>query len=99
MSKYIKIQEPVWKDRSVGVANYNLIGVGRIFVEILHKDKFGNRSFPNTLVMDNEKARTYPTQQVSHTVTVHRIPIKDFEELARDPISVVGEGTNVVPAV
>ena len=72
----IYIIEPIWKNRSVGIAREKIID--DIEVEILYKDKYGNRTFPGVYRMDREKALSYPTQIVKGK-TLKIIPIKDFK--------------------
>lgn len=73
----IKIKEPIWKNRSVGIAESKMLDEV-IEVEILYKDKTGNRLYPGIYKMNWAKAMTYP-KQVIRGVNLRIIPIKDFE--------------------
>lgn len=57
MNKIIKIKEPIWWNRSVGLAENKLSDITKI--QILHKDKHGNLVFPHTYSITKEKAMNY----------------------------------------
>jgi hypothetical protein len=73
----IQIKYPIWKTRSVGIADYKLKGKGTVRMEILYKDKQGERIYPYIYEMPIYKAVRYPTQEVKG-ITLHIIPIEDF---------------------
>jgi len=72
----IKIRKPIWKTRSVGI-NSNKIISDEVTVEILYKDKSGNRLYPGIYFMSSGKAKLYPIQIVKGN-KLHIIPIGDF---------------------
>jgi len=72
----IIIRSPIWKTRSVGVADYKI--TKDIVVKISYKTTTGERLYPDPLFMTREKAKQYPTQTVSG-VTLRIIPIDHFE--------------------
>jgi len=75
----IKIKAPIWKKpRSVGIASYKI--TGNLKIEILYKDKSGEKLYPNPFYITKEKALSYPTQYLSkHDLTLYIIPIKDLD--------------------
>lgn len=79
MSKQtIKIRTPIWKTRSVGIADFRLDG-DVVRVEILYKDKSGNRVYPGIYEMEVERVTKYHIQRV-RGVNLHIIPIRDFKK-------------------
>ena len=72
----IKIKEPIWKNRSVGVAASKLVE-DKIEIEILYKDKVGNRVFPGIHEMPSIVAKSYPVQ-IKKGCRLHIIPIRAF---------------------
>jgi hypothetical protein len=73
-----KIQEPIWKNRSVGLASHLIKANEDVHVEILYRDKQGNRTFPGLYIMSGRQALDYPVQTVRYGTKVHLIPISDF---------------------
>ena len=83
----IKINTPIWKTRSVGIAVEKI--TGDLEVEILYKDKFGNQLYPDILMMSKERALAYPSKVFGNTPPLKIIPIVDFikkkpEEISED---------------
>ncbi len=73
----IKIKAPIWKTRSIGIADYKLCsGVNEIRIE--YRDKSGDRIYPYDYVITGTRARTYPIQNVKGVV-LRIIPIADLE--------------------
>ena len=52
MNKY-EIKEPVWKDNSIGIAEFRL--KNDLLVDIIYKNKNDERVFPNTYIIKNSK--------------------------------------------
>ena len=50
MNKY-EIKEPVWKDNSIGIAEFRLNN--NLLVDIIYKNKNNERVFPNTYIIKN----------------------------------------------
>jgi hypothetical protein len=76
--KKIIINTPIWKDRSVGIKKD--IITEDIEVEIAYRDKFGNKVYPDILVMEKSKALSYPTKSFGNTPKLQIIPIADFNK-------------------
>ena len=72
-----KIRTPIWKTRSVGLAEYKLADIN--YVEILYKDKQGQRVYPNKYKISREEILKYPKQFVG--VDLRIIPIKDLKTI------------------
>ena len=69
----IKIRTPIWKTKSVGLAEDKLTsGVNE--VKILYKTKDGERLYPNTFKIAKKDAMTFPVQYVKG-VRLRIIPI------------------------
>jgi len=81
----ILIHEPIWKNRSVGIAERKIIA--DILVSIDYRDKRGELVFPGRYLMKREKALTYPTQMVRGT-TLRIIPISDFEKVQENGVKI-----------
>jgi hypothetical protein len=71
----LKIKEPIWKTRSVGVASKRAFA--DLEIEILYKDKFGNRVFPATYRIKKERIIYYPYQYIGRN-RIYIIPIADL---------------------
>jgi len=76
MKNIIKIKEPIWKDRSVGISRYKLVP-GVNFVEIEYIDKKGVKVFPHLYGMDKNKIMGYPKDY--DKPFLHIVPIADFD--------------------
>ena len=83
MVQVIYIREPIWRTKSVGVAE-TAIHSDDILVEITYTKKDGTRAFPGKYYMASPKARQYPTMNIGPRL-LYIIPISDFERVA-DPI-------------
>ena len=74
--KLIEIQEPIWKDRSVGL---NVSGVSdneEVHIRINYVEvKSGKKTYPYTYMMLAGKIRTYPKQFLKGGVQVYLVPI------------------------
>ena len=79
----VKIKEPIWKPpRSVGIANKTIVmcEADDFLVEILYKNRFGDRIFPYPYRITKEKALSYPIQK-RYGVELRIIPLKDMQEI------------------
>jgi hypothetical protein len=74
----IEIKAPIWKSRSIGIADYK-IRCGDNLVRITYRDKGGNLLYPNTYNISGDRARTYPIQTIREGVDLRIIPIADLE--------------------
>ena len=72
------IRQPIWGQKAVGIAETKLADV--TLIEIVYKDRSGNRVFPATYSIKLEKAMTYPIQMIKK-VSLRIIPIKDLDEI------------------
>lgn len=77
--KRVKIKSPIWKDRSIGIAEYHFNNSDPIEVEITYKNKQGERIYPGVYVLSWDQASVYPTQVVKGTV-LRIIPISVLRE-------------------
>lgn len=77
----VNIKVPIWNGNKVGVATRNLADKnGTLEVEVLYKDKDGNRVFPLLYCMSNQKALTYPVHKgYGRVPDLVYIPLRDFE--------------------
>ncbi len=72
----LKIREPIWLSKSIGIASKRLFA--DLEIDILYKDKHGNRVYPATYKITKEKAKTYPFRYIGRN-RIYIIPIKDLE--------------------
>ena len=77
--KTFKIKSPIWSSMSIGIAHFRVSD--DLKIEILWKDKYGNRKFPDTYFMKKEKIITYPTKIIHNRIKLYIIPIKNLEIL------------------
>jgi len=82
--KTIKINEPIWKDRSVGLNVVNMSPEEDVSIEILYiEKKTGNRLYPDEYIMSVEDILKYPSQRLKANVTVYLVPIASLKRLAK----------------
>jgi hypothetical protein len=74
----LQIQKPIWKTRSVGIAEHK-IGQSGIDIEIIYKDTQGNRLYPHVYTITRERLLKCPTQVVMNNVRLRIVPINDLE--------------------
>lgn len=76
----ISIKYPIWKSRSVGIAEHKL-SFGDNEVQILYRQKkgasFGEKIYPHTYLVSGKDAARYPVQVV-RGVRLRIIPIADM---------------------
>jgi hypothetical protein len=75
MINKIKIREPIWKSRAIGLSETKLTDITE--VEITYKDRTGERLYPNTYVITRAEALQYPVQIVRGT-RLRIIPISNL---------------------
>jgi len=71
----LKIKEPIWMSRSVGVAAKRAFA--DLEIQILYKDSYGNKVFPATYKIVKEKIIIYPYRYIGGN-RIYIIPIKDL---------------------
>jgi hypothetical protein len=71
----LKIKEPIWISRSIGIASKRAFA--DLIIEILYKDRYGNKVFPATYKITKEKIITYPYRYISGN-RLYIVPIKDL---------------------
>lgn len=77
--KRVKIRSPIWKDRSIGVAEYHFGFFDPIEVEITYKTKDGKRLYPGVYILSWEEAYKHPVQIVKGN-RLRIIPINELKE-------------------
>ena len=73
----IKIEYPIWKTRSIGIAEYKI--TDDLLIEILYRDKSGQRLYPHKYRLLRSKALCYPKQVVKNGVILRIVPISELE--------------------
>jgi len=71
----LKIREPIWWNKSIGIATYR--DTDDLEITISFTDKFGNKKFPGKYYITKEKLKTYPTQPCKK-IRVYIVPIEDL---------------------
>ena len=61
----IFIQQPIWGKKSVGLAENKLADI--TIIDIIYRDKRGNRVFPETYFIRKERALLFPVQIIKGT--------------------------------
>lgn len=80
MTAPLEIRAPIWKDRSVGIADYKLAHYpGTLRVKITYKDRKGQELFPNVLTMKTAEVAKYPAKKFGSSPLLRIVPISDFE--------------------
>ena len=75
MNRY-EIKEPIWKTRSIGIAEHRLNN--DLLVDIIYRNKDGQRVYPDTYIVREGKALNYPSQNIKGN-KVYWIPISELE--------------------
>ncbi len=73
----IKIRSPIWKTRSIGIAEHKLKGNTKI--EILYRLKDGKKLYPDIYNISKKEALKYPIQYVKG-VKLRIIPIEKLKK-------------------
>jgi hypothetical protein len=68
----LNINIPIWKTKSVGIADRLLND--DVEINILYKDKNGNRLYPATYIAKKELVKKFPVQYI-RGVSLHIVPI------------------------
>jgi hypothetical protein len=71
------IQVPIWKDRSVGIAE-EYGKDEKLEVEIAYRDKKGVLLYPDTYEIAGADLRKYPKRKFGNTPPLYIVPIKDL---------------------
>lgn len=75
----ISIKEPMWNGRYVGLAEYRL-GVTETEVEILYKDKEGNRIYPHVYTVKTDDVKKYSQMKLKNNgIVLRMVPIADLK--------------------
>tara|TARA_E500000318_G_scaffold13870_1_gene13446 strand:- start:989 stop:1237 length:249 start_codon:yes stop_codon:yes gene_type:complete len=78
MNKII-IKSAMWKNGgSVGIAERNFTDKG-VLVEILDKDKYGNKRYPHTYKISKENAMKCQSMIAKNNTALRVIPISEME--------------------
>tara|TARA_Y100001963_G_scaffold143145_1_gene213633 strand:- start:25 stop:291 length:267 start_codon:yes stop_codon:yes gene_type:complete len=77
MNKY-SIKCPIWKTKSIGIAE-NRLEQDDLIVDIEYKTSDGKKLYPNTYLINKNFAKQYPRQNVKG-INLIIIPIKDLDE-------------------
>ena len=75
----LNILVPIWKNRAVGIAERLLND--DVEIQILYKDKNGNRLYPATYIAKKELVKKFPVQFIRgnklHIVPIAKLKIKE----------------------
>jgi hypothetical protein len=75
MKNKLKIKEPIWISKSIGIAEKRAFA--DLEIDIMYKDKYHNRVFPATYTITKEKIITYPYRYIGGN-RIYIVPIKDL---------------------
>jgi hypothetical protein len=78
----IKIKEPIWKSKSVGIADKHLQMKDFVEIEILYKQKDGTRLYPGVFRMSVRQVKSYPQQVFGNGLKLRVVPIVDLQQMA-----------------
>lgn len=79
MPNKIVIHSPIWKTRSIGIADYKI--TENMVIEIDYVNKDGQRLYPGKYYLSKCSALKYPTQIVKG-VKLRMIPIEDLMKIS-----------------
>jgi len=72
----IQIRSPIWKSRSVGIAEHK-VGINGVDLEITYEDKAKKRIYPHVYSISRGDLGKYPTQ-TCRNVKLRIVPIMDL---------------------
>jgi hypothetical protein len=75
MKNKLKIKEPIWMSKSIGIAEKRAFA--DLEIDIMYKDKYHNRVFPATYIIKKEEIIKYPTKYCGK-IKLYIVPIKDL---------------------
>ena len=75
MNRY-EIKEPVWKDNSIGIAEFRL--KNDLLIDITYKNKNNERVFPNTYIIKNVDLTNRSYQNI-HGKKIYKFLINELE--------------------
>ena len=75
MKNKLRIKEPIWISKSIGIAAKRAFA--DLEIEIMYKDKYGNRVYPALYIISKEKIITYPHRYFGGN-RIYIVPIKDL---------------------
>jgi hypothetical protein len=75
MKNKLRIKEPIWITKSIGIAEKRTFA--DLEIEILYKDKYGNKVFPALYFIKKEDIIKYPTKSCGR-IKLYIVPIKDL---------------------
>jgi len=75
INKY-EIKEPIWKDKSIGIADFRL--KNDLQVDILYKNKTNERVFPDTYIIKNPNLTNREYQIISGN-KIYKFLINELE--------------------
>lgn len=83
------IMFPIWGTQSIGVAKRDIRG--DMIIEIVYRNKYGDKVYPDTYFIKKAKALSYPTKVFptkngGFTPPLKIIPINELEVLSQDEI-------------
>lgn len=76
MKNKLKIKEPIWISKSIGIAAKRTFA--DLEIEILYKDKYHNKVFPAKYFIKKEDIITYPVKYCGK-VKLYIVPIDKLE--------------------
>ena len=75
MIKKINIETPIWSSKSVGINVEDCDASTMIEIDIIYKNKKGERVYPNTYSIIANEVVKYPISSAIKRVPVHIVPI------------------------
>ena len=75
MKNKLRIKEPIWISKSIGIAEKRAFA--DLEIQIMYKDKYGNRVYPATYKITKEKIITYPFRYIGSN-RIYIVPIVDL---------------------
>lgn len=78
MLQTLKIKYPIWKSRSVGIAEHRL-GQAGAALEILYENKQGERIYPHIYYISRKDIVKYPVQIIRGFIKLRIVPIDALE--------------------
>jgi hypothetical protein len=79
---HIEIKTPMWKNRTIGIANYKVCDQNAIDIMAINSET-GERYYPNTLYATREQIIKHDKMTVGQGTVLYQVPISELETLER----------------
>jgi len=77
----LEIKKPIWGHQKVGIAEFRLRMAEEIIVDIMYKNRDGDRTYQHPFKIKSQVCFKYPVYTARGGVRLRLVPIADMEEV------------------